>query len=967
MVKKLPIILLGTILTLLLVAIPVTGAVADAEMPGSYDEYIAYLNSVGIEDGDWYLGEEFLDVYNALVLVKSMLDDDAFNAETLKADPVVIAVIDTGIGHAYKNDFLGKSSVAFSSVYGSNVEYELHEIFNDVLLTNNDGYVYYNAAKKLKTVNNLGIQTEKIIQDTGNIAHDLVDNAPGYHGIHVTGIVASLIHMLDLEEYIKILPIKANSYIDVKNKKTSFEDEVLMDAMNFAHENGADIISMSLSGDMVRILSEITDDVVIVAAAGNSSEKSGEYYPAAYTNVLGVMSYDNKSKISSFSNYGAWYEIAAPGSDVISSIGGETYGSMGGTSMATPVAAFASALAYFRYRGYDALDANQELTAEAVREMIPYCASKNTEGDLVYPMLSLVNILTYNFEDDDYFWWSVENIAEEIEIVTDIKDAYYIGQEETITLEVSTDGYALNDDDQLVWWCEDMAGIRDEIGCGLTMDFVLPNEACTYEIGCVVVDKDGVEYIPCRNTVFLNIKEPRPSSGQCGENVFWEIREGVLIISGEGEMYDYMDELAPWRGSDFNKVIVEEGVTNISACAFSGSHSLTEIELSSTIDFVGEGAFEECHNLKSITVNNPQTAFEGIIACANGGESIITFYGFANSTTERYVVNNGVDFGYAFGDLAFKQSLDFSNKSVSLESTFAINLFVSNDIFDGCTDTYVVLNKYTYYDNIEEVEQSIIYDYEERIADGIKYRAYVYSDIKAYEMSSYITTQIVTTKDGIEYKGKETGYSVKEYAENMLEKYPNNVKLRTLLVDMLNYGAAAQMYWNYNLGLLASDDLTEEQQAWATKEMKAVSNADGTILNKQPEVELVGRSLSLKERVEINFYFDLNEYHSEDVRAVITYIDSKGVQQRITIDGKDFGGKDHKELITLSTLNANEMRTKVEIELYDAHTGESISHSCSYSVEQYVASKLKQNISESLRELLTAMMMFGDSAEAYFG
>lgn len=59
-------------------------------------------------------------------------------------------------------------------------------------------------------------------------------------------------------------------------------------------------------------------------------------------------------------------------------------------------------------------------------------------------------------------------------------------------------------------------------------------------------------------------------------------------------------------------------------------------------------------------------------------------------------------------------------------------------------------------------------------------------------------------------------YSIVKYCTNMLTKYSDNELLRTVLVDMLNYGAAAQKYMNYNTGALANSGLTAEQKAWAT-------------------------------------------------------------------------------------------------------------------------------------------------------
>lgn len=50
--------------------------------------------------------------------------------------------------------------------------------------------------------------------------------------------------------------------------------------------------------------------------------------------------------------------------------------------------------------------------------------------------------------------------------------------------------------------------------------------------------------------------------------ISWEINDGVLTISGTGDMPDYNGNMkAPWKGS-FSKVVIEYGVTSIGANAF---------------------------------------------------------------------------------------------------------------------------------------------------------------------------------------------------------------------------------------------------------------------------------------------------------------------------------------------------------------------------------------------------------------
>jgi len=82
---------------------------------------------------------------------------------------------------------------------------------------------------------------------------------------------------------------------------------------------------------------------IVMFSAGNDGTDD-EWYPAYYDGVMAVASHDNKGKKSSFSNYGTWVEITAPGTNVYSCNGTGGYMVMSGTSMACPHVSGAAAM-----------------------------------------------------------------------------------------------------------------------------------------------------------------------------------------------------------------------------------------------------------------------------------------------------------------------------------------------------------------------------------------------------------------------------------------------------------------------------------------------------------------------------------------------------------------------------------------------------------------------------------------------
>jgi thermitase len=90
---------------------------------------------------------------------------------------------------------------------------------------------------------------------------------------------------------------------------------------------------------------------VLVGAAGNSNV-STKFYPAAYTNVIAVAATDNNDLKASFSNYGSWVHVAAPGVCIASTYKNSGYAWMSGTSQASPAVTGLAALVFARFPSY---------------------------------------------------------------------------------------------------------------------------------------------------------------------------------------------------------------------------------------------------------------------------------------------------------------------------------------------------------------------------------------------------------------------------------------------------------------------------------------------------------------------------------------------------------------------------------------------------------------------------------------
>ena len=104
--------------------------------------------------------------------------------------------------------------------------------------------------------------------------------------------------------------------------------------------------------------------------------------------------------------------------------------------------------------------------------------------------------------------------------------------------------------------------------------------------------EDRLEYIAIQTG-----PEPEPVQ-QCGDNLFWEYADGVLTITGTGDMYDYADDKtgpAPWydvRGS-ITTINMPNEMTKIGDYAFYKCTEVTSINMPTTLTAIGEKAFAQ--------------------------------------------------------------------------------------------------------------------------------------------------------------------------------------------------------------------------------------------------------------------------------------------------------------------------------------------------------------------------------------
>ena len=219
-------------------------------------------------------------------------------------------------------------------------------------------------------------------------------------------------------------------------------------------------------------------------------------------------------------------------------------------------------------------------------------------------------------------------------------------------------------------------------------------------------------------------------------------------------------------------------------------------------------------------------------------------------------------------------------------------------------------------------------------------------------MNDEMTVTLYAQLDGALYCGEELSYSVATYCYNMLGKHGDDEHLRTLLVDILNYGAATQTYTGYNTSSLANASLTTEQKAWASPDrtFETVENNAYEAVD-TPMAEWYGAGLDLSESIAVRYEFDADS------------ID--GLSATITCGGETwqetaFTKNDEGKYVLSVSVNAGYMDAPICVTLCKG--GTAVSNTACYSIESYAYTYGED---AELGALVRAMIKYGDSAKTY--
>ncbi len=204
-----------------------------------------------------------------------------------------------------------------------------------------------------------------------NFTTDGDDDGNG-HGTHVAGIAGA---MTNNGKGVAGMAYEGRLFsVKVLDDDGSGYYSWVADGVTWAVDNGAEVINLSLGGSYPsRTLQRAIEDawnrgVVVVAAAGNNG-RSYPVYPAYYSDVIAVGAIDENDTRPSWSTYGSWVDVAAPGVAILSTYNNGGYISLSGTSMASPWVAGLAGLVKGEHLAWSNQQVRQQI--ESTAEKIP--------------------------------------------------------------------------------------------------------------------------------------------------------------------------------------------------------------------------------------------------------------------------------------------------------------------------------------------------------------------------------------------------------------------------------------------------------------------------------------------------------------------------------------------------------------------------------------------------------------------
>ena len=293
--------------------------------------------------------------------------------------------------------------------------------------------------------------------------------------------------------------------------------------------------------------------------------------------------------------------------------------------------------------------------------------------------------------------------------------------------------------------------------------------------------------------------------------------------------------------------------------------------------------------------------------------------------------------------------------ALSLESSITLATYITKDVVAYYDEVYA---EFTRNGKAEKVYPSG----KTLTSNSIAYCIFDYTGISPQALGDDVSITFYGVKDGVTYNGNAYKYSATDYIKSTLNKPTSSAKLKTLLVDLVYYGEACQVYQNYKTDNLLTDILTDEQKALrSAADLNLTNIKNASYETCENRLVKFGTALRLNNSVEIAIPLNMTNVTLDDLSFKVK-IGSRTLTYTYAENPDNFEkGKDGYWYFYFDGVYANQMSDEVFITAYKGN--EQVSYTLKYSVESYAATVTDAK----LKAVTDAMMRYGNSAKAYAG
>ena len=456
----------------------------------------------------------------------------------------------------------------------------------------------------------------------------------------------------------------------------------------------------------------------------------------------------------------------------------------------------------------------------------------------------------------------------------------------------------------------------------------------------------------------------------CGSLISVDIPDSVTDL-GDSAFYDC---------ANLTSVTIGDGVTTIRGGTFFRCYSLSSVTIGDGVTAIEEYAFDYCKSLTIVHYYGTWRQWEEIIiGDLNGGINSVPRHYMSLEYTPNEVGTHTVrgtcpdcdmvavktvvgdcvdenrdDFCDLCGeemseDVEYIEVVPFKVSTIpNLGTELGLSmLFPKSAIREDLTYTATV----TQLSNGEEVGEPFVFteeDWSERTVSGVDYWS-VSVEMPAKCMADEFVLEI-EDQDGNVWN-LDYSMSYRTYGDLMLAR-TTDTKMKTLLVDMLNYGAAAQEKFGYNEDDLANSNIDAYQKC----SLGSVSFAKKFVT----AANYKGVSASLESKILLNMFFKFaSSLDVSKMYAMVKYTDYNGKAVSYKVNGTDFVSTSGGYGVAVPTVPAD-VNTAIKVTIY--HANGKVYDTMTESVGSYLtrASAVLKN-----DPIFTKVGLFGQAAYNY--